>query len=694
MKKVFLPILILMLTNFSLSAGVDGYFVSASCITSVKNSLVRNSTFSAKQVERGVAQAAQLWTAEDGTQEEFVAFCQKYFCKDKQEKEQLFNRIVSNLEVIFGHDNRVAIDLLRPLHVTGYESTKVDEIFATYSTSAHFNEDMFKNKIAFVIVLNFPSFTLKEKQLNGQNWSELEWGYVRLGDMFDSRVNAAHQQRITDATSAADNYISNYNIPMGMLLGDGFTHPWSSDLKLISHWGLRDELKACYSDPIHGLAKQELIYHTMRHIIYQDIPTEVLENNTRYGWFPPSNKLYLSKIEVDMHHPGPNKRYEVLLDVFKAMKEADASYPNNPTYISRKFDKEYEISMEETQALFNELLLSPQVKEVAKLISNRLGRKLQPFDIWYDGFKSRSSISQEELDRVTLSRYPNKEAFEKDLANIMRKLEFSQSTIDMVCSHITVDASVGAGHAWGATMKSDNSMLRTRIGENGMDYKGYNIGVHEFGHNVEQTISLHNVPNYMLAGVPNTAFTEALAFLFQARDLELLGVTTPDANTEYLNTLDIFWGCYEIMGGSMVDMKVWEWMYANPNADAYQLKDAVINIAKEVWNTYYAPVFGVKDQAILAIYSHMIDAPLYLSAYPLGHIIHFQLENYMKGKSLGKEAERMFAIGRVTPNLWMQRAVGAELSVKPLLAETTVAAEKIKIADAQQKRELQRKKRR
>ena len=240
----------------------------------------------------------------------------------------------------------------------------------------------------------------------------------------------------------------------------------------------------------------------------------------------------------------------------------------------------------------------------------------------------------------------------------------------------------------------NGEIRKIRLEAEGYDYEEVRQAVNEFGHNVEQTISLHNVPNYMLAGVPNTAFTEALAFLFQARDLELLGVTTPDANTEYLNTLDIFWGCYEIMGVSMVDMKVWEWMYANPNADAYQLKDAVINIAKEVWNTYYAPVFGVKDQAILAIYSHMIDAPLYLSAYPLGHIIHFQLENYMKGKSLGKEAERMFAIGRVTPNLWMQRAVGADLSVKPLLAETTVAAEKIKIADAQQKRELQRKKRR
>ena len=52
-----------------------------------------------------------------------------------------------------------------------------------------------------------------------------------------------------------------------------------------------------------------------------------------------------------------------------------------------------------------------------------------------------------------------------------------------------------------------------------MDYKGYNIAVHELGHNVEQTFSLNYVDHTLLAGVPNTAFTEAMAFVFQERDL-------------------------------------------------------------------------------------------------------------------------------------------------------------------------------
>ena len=57
-----------------------------------------------------------------------------------------------------------------------------------------------------------------------------------------------------------------------------------------------------------------------------------------------------------------------------------------------------------------------------------------------------------------------------------------------------------------------------------MNFKGFNIAVHEMGHNVEQTFSLNDVDSTLLQGVPNTAFTEALAFVFQAHDLELLGL--------------------------------------------------------------------------------------------------------------------------------------------------------------------------
>lgn len=114
-------------------------------------------------------------------------------------------------------------------------------------------------------------------------------------------------------------------------------------------------------------------------------------------------------------------------------------------------------------------------------------------------------------------------------------------------------------------------------------------------------------------------------------------------------------------------MAVWKWLYEHPDSNVDELKQAVLSIAKDVWNKYYAEVFGIKDQVILAIYSHMIAYPLYLSAYPVGHLINYQVEEYIAGKSFAAEVQRIFSSGSLTPDLWMKKAVGTGTSNKPLL---------------------------
>jgi hypothetical protein len=307
-----------------------------------------------------------------------------------------------------------------------------------------------------------------------------------------------------------------------------------------------------------------------------------------------------------------------------------------------------------------------------------MARELEPFDIWYDGFKARSQLNVEKLDQAVSERYPNTAAFQNDLPFILRNLGFQPEIAEFLSSKITVDPSRGAGHAYGAAMRADNAHLRTRIGESGMNYKAYNIAIHELGHNVEQVLSLNRIDYTILQGVPNTAFTEGFAFVFQSRDLELLGMEHQDPQQELLKVLDTFWSTYEISGVALVDMYVWHWMYDNPNATPAQLNEAVQMIAKDVWNKYYAPVFGVKDQILLGIYSHMIDAGLYLPDYPLGHIIAFQIEQYFKDKNLAQEMERMCKLGSITPSAWMKAAVGAPISTDPLIHAAEEAVKSIK----------------
>jgi len=211
-----------------------------------------------------------------------------------------------------------------------------------------------------------------------------------------------------------------------------------------------------------------------------------------------------------------------------------------------------------------------------------------------------------------------------------------------------------------------------------MNYQGFQVAMHELGHCVEQTISLQKVDSYMMAGVPNTAISEAFAFIFQNRDLEVLGLAGEARHTGHLQALDTLWMTYEIMGVALVDMKVWDWMAQKPNATPEALRKAVLAIAREVWNTYYADSFGSRDQVILAAYSHMIDAALYLPDYPLGHLVEFQLERFLAGKNLGAEMERMCQAGRLVPQLWLENAVGEKLSTAPLLTAAEAALKVIK----------------
>jgi hypothetical protein len=167
--------------------------------------------------------------------------------------------------------------------------------------------------------------------------------------------------------------------------------------------------------------------------------------------------------------------------------------------------------------------------------------------------------------------------------------------------------------------------------------------------------------------------------VFQTRDLELVGLASPDPKDEALTTLNNFWQTYEISGVSLVDMGLWHWMYDHPTATPAELKAAGIKIAKDIWNRFYAPVFKVRDIELLSVYSHIIHSFLYIPDYAIGHLISHQIEEYLKGKpGIGPEVERMVKIGRIAPDLWMKQATGSPLGAEGMLAATERALKEYK----------------
>ena len=642
------------------------------------------------RIERALQQASGYWRKEDGDEKAFEQVVRTYFSADSVARNAFFKRMEKCLESLNGHMTEISRDFRWQTDLDLGEIYPFDEILAGYNPSAHFIDDFFQNKLAFAVLLNFPLTTLKERLELGPNWTRRQWAEARLAETFSKRVPAEVNLEITQAGAEADRYIAQYNIWMRHVVDPKGTRLFPPKMRLLSHWNLRDQVKADYSEGKNGFARQQQVAAVMDRIVTQTIPAVVVDN-PYVDWDPVANTVKAS-LERDSdkaapidqkvtNAPEPDTRYAMLLKTYQAARKVDPYSPTAPTLIARRFDEDRQIPEERVKAMLVEVLTSPLAPKVAAIVQSRLGRPLEPFDVWYNGFRPRGEYTEEQLDAITKKKYPTAQAFQEDIPNILVQLGFTKDRADYVAAHIVVDPARGSGHAQGAGRRGDKSHLRTRVEPDGMNYKGYNIAIHELGHNVEQTFSLNDIDSTLLQGVPNTAFTEALAFVFQAHDLELLGLAKPDAQAQALKTLNDYWATFEIAGVALVDMAVWHWMYDHPNATPAELKAATLQICKDTWNTYYAPIFKKKDVVYtLGIYSHMIDGFLYLPDYPIGHLIAFQIERQIekagekeKTPTLGKEFERMAKAGNIAPDIWMTQATGSPVGSQALLAATEKA---------------------
>lgn len=639
------------------------------------------------RLNRGLKQVTEFWRQEDGDAGAFQQFVRDNFAGKQSDLDSMFTRYERLLEQLDGHMTEIGHALRLQADLDLGPMMSFDEVFAGYDAAAHVVDDFFNNKLAFTVLLNFPLTTLNQRLNDGSSWTRRQWAEARLAQRFSKRTPAQVNLAIAKAAAEADQYIAEYNIWMHHLIGSDGQRLFPAKLRLLSHWNLRDELKAAYSEGKSGIAKQRMIQQVMERIVTQTIPAVVV-NNPNVDWNPFTNEVRPAAVkDADVPapplkvtaDPEPDTRYRVLLNTFLASKLADPYSPTAPTLIARRFDENREIPESRVKQMLEQVLSSPAVPKIAALVEKRLGRPLEPFDIWYNGFRSRGTYTEAQLDDITSKRYPTAEAYRNDMPNLLAKLGFSKERAEYLARHILVEPARGSGHASEASMRTEPARLRTRVEKSGMNYKGFNIAVHEMGHNVEQVFSLNMIDHTLLQGVPNTAFTEALAFVFQGHDLELLGLKATDPKSEAWKTLNDFWGAYEIAGVALLDMGIWHWMYDHPGATPAELKAATLNLARELWNMYYAPVFKRKDVVLLGIYSHIIHSFLYLPDYPIGHLIAHQIEEQMKKVgSIGPEFERMATVGRVAPDLWMKNATGAPVGAEALLKATDRALAEIR----------------
>jgi len=240
------------------------------------------------RLARGTAQVRQFWRASDGDEKQLDDFVRANFAADQQTLDALFSRMEFAFESLDGHMQMIGRDLrqqsdldLGPIH-------PFDEILAGYWPGAHLSDDLFENKLAFVVLLNFPLTTLEERLTQGDRWSRRQWAEARLAQRFTKRIPAEVNLANAKAGAAAAQYVSTYNIWMHHLVDDAGHRLFPPKMRLLEHWNLRDEIKADYADKTNGLARQRMVVRVMERIVDQSIPNDVVDNPA-VDWNPVTN---------------------------------------------------------------------------------------------------------------------------------------------------------------------------------------------------------------------------------------------------------------------------------------------------------------------------------------------------------------------------------------------------------------------
>lgn len=160
----------------------------------------------------GKKQAAALWRASDGDKAAFEAFARENTAPDAATRGAMFTRISAALVSVEGHMREAGRDLRMQVDLDRGPILPFDEVLAAYEPGAHLEDDLFDNKLAFTVLLNFPVYTLDEKLRLGSKWTRRQWAEARLADRFGARLPASVNQAIGKAQSDSAQYIASYNI--------------------------------------------------------------------------------------------------------------------------------------------------------------------------------------------------------------------------------------------------------------------------------------------------------------------------------------------------------------------------------------------------------------------------------------------------------------------------------------------------
>lgn len=621
------------------------------------------------RIIKGVEQLAGNWWKVDGTEDDFIAFCTENFLIGDNLNSN-FEKICTNYEVLRGYSSKIKFAFTQSERFTDAPELIADEFFRKNIPQA----DPYEAKLAHFIQLNFPHYSLEEKRELGDEWTREKWAMVALGDIYSNRQNPDFKRVASEEASTFKKHMQHYFLRMDHICLEDGSFPFPEGSLLHSHRGLRDNCKEEYTRD-NGYERQRLTGKVVEHILLGTIPKAFLDDESSF-WNPWTNELYKDSGQKEILDNSPEDlvRYEGFRSVFLNRSSEDVLYPEGSTVFKRNFNNQGYLP-EEVEKIIREFLSDPAIAKAAKIIEEDLDRPLEPFDLWYSGFQEQSSYSADFLDSITRSRYPDPISLQEDVPNILINMGFSKEEAEHIGAHTTVRPVVSGGYTNSPPIKGDNALMTTMFREDGLDYKGYRVAMHELGHVVCAVYSDDEADRFIMSGVPTSGITEAMAELLAYKNVEGLALGGSSAEErEHKLALAALWYLVEMGGQALTDIESWKWMYAHPGASGEEVKEAILSITEEIWNQYFSNVFGgLKDQHILSIYNHYITGSLYLYNYFMGNVIMFQLYEAYRTKDMGQALRQACKEGNTLPGLWMQKAVGSEASTKALIKSSELA---------------------
>src|SRR5437763_10996998 len=174
------------------------------------------------RISRGLAQVATFWRQDetnnagrgDGDAPALATFVRENYAGDAAARDALFSRMEFAFESLDGHMHEIERDFRRQSDLDIGPIRPFDQTLAAYDPGAHVSDDLFANKLAFVVLLNFPLTTLDERLQKGEAWTRREWAEARLAERFSKRIPAVVKLATAKANAEADQYIAGYNIWM------------------------------------------------------------------------------------------------------------------------------------------------------------------------------------------------------------------------------------------------------------------------------------------------------------------------------------------------------------------------------------------------------------------------------------------------------------------------------------------------